>query len=261
MGSVSSFSPGRFCWIELATTDQPAAKAFYGSLFGWRADDQAIGPDTYYTMLKHEGRDAGALYGLSAEQKRQGVPATWLVYISVASADAAAAKAQGLGAATISAPFDVMDVGRMAILKDPTGATFAVWQARRHQGLGVMDEPGAFCWGELTTRDPKRAASFYTALFGWGAKPDKKEEYTEWTLGGKSIGGMMAIGAEWGEMPSHWSVYFQVSDCDKTTEKAQGLGAQVHVPPRDIPGVGRFAVIADPQGASFSIVKLTGPGH
>jgi uncharacterized protein len=258
MATIKGSAPGRFCWVELGTTDQAAAKAFYSGLFGWNPDDQPMGPGAFYTMLKHDGRDAGALYGLSAEEKSRG-GSSWRVYVAVTSADDAAAKAKALGAITIAPPFDVMEAGRMALLQDPTGAVFAVWEAKRNVGMTVIDEPGAFCWGELATRDTPNAAAFYTGLFGWGTKPDPKNQYTEWTQGGQSIGGMLPMGPEWGEAPPRWSVYFQVADCDASAARAQSLGAQVWVPPRDIPGVGRFAVLSDPQGAAFSIFTFTGP--
>jgi uncharacterized protein len=259
MATMNGFVPGRFCWVELGTSDQAGAKAFYSGLFGWAPDDRPMGPDLVYTMLKHGGREAGALYGLQPDQK--GVPPHWMIYVAVTSADDAARKAGSLGAKTIMAPYDVMDFGRTAVLEDPTGAHFSVWEARTHKGMQVVDEPGAFCWGELATKDPEKAAAFYTSLFGWGTKGDPKGPYTEWTHGGQSIGGMMPIGAEWGDTPSHWGAYFQVTDCDVAVAQAKGLGAKAMLEPKDIPGTGRFALLADPQGATFSVVTLTGPGH
>lgn len=259
MATINGFVPGRFCWVELGTSDQAGAKAFYSGLFGWTPDDRPMGPDLVYTTLKHSGRDAGALYGLQPDQA--GVPPHWMIYVAVASADEAAKKAAGLGAKTIMAPFDVMDFGRMAVFEDPTGARFSVWEARTHKGMTVVDEPGAFCWGELLTKDPAKAEPFYRGLFGWGTKGDPKGGYTEWTHGGQSIGGMMPITAEWGDVPSHWGVYFQVNDCDATVAKAKGIGAKTMLEPKDLPGTGRFAMLRDPQGAEFSVVTLTGPGH
>jgi predicted enzyme related to lactoylglutathione lyase len=255
---TTAFAPGRFCWVELGTTDQAAAKEFYGKLFGWAADDRPAGPDGVYTMFQHGGRDAGAAYTLGAQQK--GVPPNWAVYVAVTSADAAAKRAEALGGRILAPAFDVFDVGRMAVLQDPTGAAFSVWEARKHTGMGVIDEPGAFCWGELTTRDTKKAEAFYTALFGWGAKTDPGG-YTEWTLDGESIGGMIAIRPEWGDMPSCWGVYFQVTDCDAAVAKVTSLGGRKYMGPMDVAGVGRFAVVADPQGAAFSVIRLDGPGH
>src|SRR6185295_5101753 len=195
MPNVESHAPGNFCWVELGTTDQAAAKKFYQTLFGWDSTDQPTGPDETYTMFKKGGQDVAAGYRLRPDQK--GVPPNWQVYVSVASADDAVAKAKDLGAKVLAPPFDVFDAGRMAVVQDPTGAVFAVWEAKRNKGLGVIDEPGAFCWAELMARDLPRATTFYKSLFGWGTKGDPR--YTEWTLGGRSIGGMMAIQKEWGD--------------------------------------------------------------
>jgi uncharacterized protein len=257
MPTVESHAPGSFCWIELATSDQAAAKKFYETLFGWGADDQPMGPGETYTLFKKAGRDVAAGYRLRADQK--GVPPHWLVYVRVASADDAAARAKELGGTVLAPPFDVFDAGRMAVLQDPTGAVVAVWEARRNIGLGVVDEPGAFCWAELMAKDLGRSAAFYKPLFGWGTRGDPR--YTEWTLGDRSIGGMIRIQEDWGDVPPHWLVYFQVEDCDRSVEQAKGLGAKVMMGPQDFPGVGRMALLNDPQGAAFYLIKLTGVGH
>jgi predicted enzyme related to lactoylglutathione lyase len=249
--SVSSHAPGRFCWVELATSDQPAAKVFYGGLFGWEPRDQPMGPNEFYTLMEKSGRDAAAAYTLRPDQK--GVPPHWLLYVAVERADAAAARAKDLGASVLAPPFDVMDSGRMAVLQDPTGAVFAVWEARRHPGLGVVEEPGAFCWAELLTRDTSKAQSFYEALFGWATGGDAR--YTEWKSGDRSIGGMMEIQKDWGDVPPHWLVYFQVENVDRSIEKAKALGATLTMGPQDMPEVGRFAMLRDPQGAAFYVFQ------
>jgi hypothetical protein len=252
MPQVTKHAPGSFCWPELATTDAEGAKAFYGGLFGWTATDSPAGPDMVYTMLKLRGLDAGALYGMDSKQQ-QGVPPHWNAYVAVENADESAEKAKSLGGTVVMGPFDVMDVGRMAIIKDPTGATFCLWQARKHIGVGVKNEPGALTWCELDTRDLAKAKAFYTALFGWTTKDSP--EYTEWMLGGEPIGGMMSIPKEWGDVPPSWLTYFAVADADATAAKAKELGGKVIVPPMDIPGTGRFSVLADPQGAVFAVYE------
>jgi predicted enzyme related to lactoylglutathione lyase len=251
MPEVTKYEPGNFCWPELVTSDADGAKKFYGGLFGWAAEDSPAGPDMVYTMLKKKGRSVGALYRMRPEQK--GMPPNWGVYIAVASADESARKAGAAGAKTFMAPFDVMDVGRMAVLQDPQGAVFSVWEARKHIGTELVGEPGTPCWAELDTNDPAAAEKFYTAVFPWKAK--KSPEYTEWQLGDKSIGGMMKIPKEWGPVPPNWLVYFMVEDVDASTEKAKQLGASPMVPPTDIPNTGRFSVVKDPQGAVFAVFK------
>ena len=128
-------APGNFCWIELATTDGPGAKKFYSELFDWEAQDIPIGPDMVYTMLKLNGKDVGALYQ-KGEQMKQ-VPTHWASYVSVTSADEIAAKTKALGGTVVQDPMDVMDVGRMAVVADPTGAHFL--------SLATKDAQGRWC--------------------------------------------------------------------------------------------------------------------
>jgi predicted enzyme related to lactoylglutathione lyase len=255
MPEVTSHPPGSFCWIELGTTDQNAAKEFYGKLFGWTFVDTPMGPDSVYTIFKLKGRDVAAAYTLDPKQQ-PGAPPHWMIYVAAADADATARRSAELGGEVLTGAFDVFDLGRMAVLKDPAGAVCNVWQAGKNTGLGIHNEPGAFCWGQLNTSDTAKAEAFYKALFGWAAKTgsDGGMTYTEWTLGGVPIGGMMALPAD-AAAPSHWLAYFAVDDCEKMAAKAAALGAATHVPPTDIPGVGPFAVFADPQGAAFAIYR------
>ena len=252
-------APGSFCWAELATTDGEGAKKFYSELFGWTAQDNPMGPGMVYTMLKLSGKDVGALYEKGENMKN--VPTVWASYISVANADEIAAKAKSLGGTVMQEPFDVMEVGRMAVITDPTGATFCIWQSGTHSGYGVKGEPNTVCWNELLTNDTERAIDFYTKLFGWTADTHGGPmPYTEWKNGAEHAGGMMQIAPHMGPIPPHWGIYFAVDDCDATFQKATSLGAQAYVPPMDIENVGRFATLSDPQGAVFSIIKLA-PHH
>jgi predicted enzyme related to lactoylglutathione lyase len=253
-------APGTFCWIELATTDGPGAKKFYSELFGWEAQDNPIGPDMVYTMLKLNGKDVGALYQKGEAMKQ--VPTHWASYISVTSADETAAKTKALGGTVVQEPFNVMEVGRMAVIADPTGAHFCIWEPKVHKGVGVKGEIGSLCWNELLTNDTEKAKDFYTKLFGWTSKTDGGETpYTEWSNGDEHIGGMMQIQPFMGPIPPNWGIYIAVEDCDATVTKATSLGARTYVPPTDIPKVGRFAVLADPQGAVFNVIKLNLEHH
>jgi uncharacterized protein len=256
MVEKTKHDPGTFCWVELATNDGAAAKKFYTSLFGWGVDDMPIPDGSTYSMLQKNGKQVGALYQLGPQQ--QGVPPHWNSYVSVASADASATKAKELGAKVMLEPFDVMDAGRMAVLSDPTGAVFSLWEPRRHFGAQLVNEPGAFCWNELYTTDPKKAGDFYGGLFGW-TKDSRHMDYGEYVIFKKDedmAGGMMQISKEMGPMPPYWLVYFAVEDCDRTVEKAKGAGAKVMMPPMDIENVGRFSILTDPQGAGFAVIKL-----
>lgn len=255
MAEVTSHAPGAFCWIELGTTDPGAAKEFYGKLFGWTSTDNDMGPGGVYTTFHLKGRDVAAGYRLDPVQM-PGVPPHWMLYVATDDADATARLAGEKGGSVKMPPWDVMDFGRMAVLSDPQGGTFSVWQAKTTAGIGIHNEPGAFCWGQLNTTDPPKAEAFYTALFGWGAKTgsDGAMTYTEWLLAGQPIGGMMAMPKE-SPGPPHWLPYFAVADCASTVMLATSLGAKVYVPPTEIAGTGFFAVLADPQGAAFAIYR------
>jgi hypothetical protein len=253
---VATHAPGTFCWPELATTDQKGAVAFYRALFGWEVNEQPIGPTEMYSMFTLGGKSIGAAYSMRAEERQQGVPPHWGSYVSVADADAAAKRAQELGAKVLAPAFDVMDSGRMAILQDPTGGVFMVWQPKKHMGAEILGDPGSLCWTELATRDIKAAEQFYTSLFGWTAKHGTDGmEYTELANGGKQQAGILPITPRMGNMPTAWTPYFAVTDVDATSAKAKELGGRVYMGPQDLPKVGRFAVLGDPQGAVFDIFK------
>lgn len=255
------YKPGTFCWVELGTTDGKAAKKFYTELFGWDFTDNPMGPGEVYTMLKLGGKDVGGLFQLPEELTSKGVPPNWLSYVSVANADESAAKAKSLGATLMKEPFDVFTIGRMAVVQDPTGAVFALWQAGTHLGAGAVNVPNSLCWNELATKDAAKAGEFYAGLFGWGKNVQQMGPmtYTSFMNGDRPAGGMYEPGPEMGEIPPHWAVYFAVADADAMAARATELGATVCVPPMDIPGVGRMAAIKDPQGAAFAVIKLETP--
>lgn len=249
-------APGTFCWPELGTTDQKSAVAFYRGLFGWNVDEQPIGPGEVYSMFTLRGKHVAAAYTMRPEERQHNVPPHWNSYVAVDNADEAAKRAAALGGKVLAPPFDVMEAGRMAVIQDPTGAVFEVWQGNKHTGAQIIGEPGSLCWTELLTRDTKTAESFYTSLFGWALKHGTDVmEYTEFSNQGTPQGGIMAIRPDMGPMPPAWTPYFMVTDVDQSAAKAKELGGRVHMGPMDIPNVGRFAVIGDPQGAVFNIFK------
>jgi predicted enzyme related to lactoylglutathione lyase len=255
MPEFSSHVPGTFCWPELATTDQKGGVAFYRGLFGWDVVESPIGPGLTYSMFDVKGKGVGAAAMMQLAEREHGVPPHWNNYVSVANADDTVKRAQALGGKVLAPAFDVMDSGRMAVLQDPTGGTFCVWQAGKHFGAAILGEPGALCWTELVTRDTKAAEKFYTSLFGWTAKTSSGDgmEYTELSNQGKSQAGMLKLTPEMGDMPPFWMPYFMVTDCDASTARAKQLGGRIHKPPADIPKTGRFAVVGDPQNAGFAL--------
>ena len=254
MPNVTAYQPGTPCWVELSTTDGPAAKTFYTSLFGWETNEMPVGEGEVYMIVRKNGGDVGGMF----ERRDLNGPPNWATYIAVASADESAAKAKSLGGQIMAEPFDVMDAGRMAVIADPQGAIFSVWQGGRTIGATVVNEPGTLCWNEVMSTDAESARRFYSALFGW--TPKVTPEYTEWHLGERPIGGMFEMKGDMFEgVPPHWLPYFAVEDCDRSTRRVTELGGSVNVPPTDIPDVGRFSLVNDPQGASFYIIRLTRP--
>jgi uncharacterized protein len=262
MTDTPTRAPGNFCWIDLGAHDADAAKRFYTALFGWTADDRKYGASEsdIYTMYRLRDRDAAASYPMDADQKAMGMPSAWLSYVAVDDAEASAARAKELGATLLAEAFDVLDYGRMALVQDPTGALFALWQAGTHQGVGVRGEPGSLGWNELATGDVARARDFYTALFGWRAEVmNVGMEYTVFHGDQGPLAGAFALTPEMEGMPTCWMPYFAVADPDGDAAKAGSLGATVLKEPADIPGIGRFAMLRDPQGAMFYIMRFDPP--
>ena len=257
MPTLDKHPAGSFVWIELATSDQPSAKNFYASLFGWTVNDMPMGPGEAYSIFQLQGRDSAAAYTMRPEQSSQGIPPNWLLYVGVENADAAVNRTAELGGKVHMPAFDVGEMGRMAILQDPTGAVFAVWQAKTGPGLGAIGENGALCWADLSTPDPEAAGKFYSGLFGWEMMKDTDDSsgYLHIKRGEDFIGGIPPVKHRQPGMPAHWLIYFQVASCDDSAAKAKGLGANFYVEPMTIEKVGRMAVVADPQGAVFALFQ------
>jgi uncharacterized protein len=259
MPVIERFKPGEFCWVEVATSNQSAAKSFYSALFDWTAQDVPIGPNAFYSLMQLDGRVAAGLYTMHEEERNAGVPPHWNLYVAVESADEAAKKAASLGAKVVDAPSDVGDRGRAAVFLDPAGALFQVWQPNKRSGLGVIGDPGSFCWADLNTKDQARAKTFYEGLFGWKLLPGKGKEsgYLHIVNGEKYIGGIPPA-RQHGGGPSHWLIYFAVADVDKSFRRAVDLKAPTLLQPTDFEGVGRMAMLQDPQGAVFALFREAG---
>jgi predicted enzyme related to lactoylglutathione lyase len=259
MATTTQHAPGTFCWPELATTDQNGAKKFYSALFGWTPKDTDMGNGEFYTIFTLNGRDVAATYTMRSEQRSQGIPPNWMSYVATDDTDQTAKRVKELGGQVLMEPFDVYDMGRMAIFQDPTGAVFSAWQAKKSQGVAVLNEPGALCWTELITTDVDKSRRFYTSLLPWS--PEEMNvtgtPYTVFKQGTTPAAGMMARTPEMGDVPPHWMPYLAVTDVDAIAAKTRSLGGKVLAGPMDIPGIGRFAVLQDPQGAAFSILAET----
>jgi hypothetical protein len=261
MTEMTKYKPGTFSWVDLNTTDAGGARTFYSKLFGWSHDDLPAGEAGVYTMFNIGGKTVAGMAQMSPDQQAQGMPPVWTSYVTVISADETAKKVKALGGTLMMEPMDVMDVGRMGLAQDPGGAVFAFWEPRAHIGAQVVNEPGCLSWNELATRDTGKAGEFYTRLFGWETQVQEMPQmvYTTFMVGERSNGGMMQMDEKWEGAPSRWMAYFAVADCDTSAKKVEELGGKVHVPPTDIPSVGRFSVVQDPQGADFTIIYLINP--
>jgi uncharacterized protein len=253
MPERDSYSPGVPSWVELGTSDVDSAVPFYEGLFGWNVAESQ--PDTGgYRLAMLRDRPVAGISPLMSEQQ----PVAWGTYVATDDADAVAAAVKASGGQVIVEPMDVMQLGRMAFLMDPQGAAIGVWQANQFQGAGIVNEPGSFTWNELHTRDIASAHAFYPAVVGWEVeeRPFGDITYTIWKANGEQVAGGMQMTEQFPpDVPSHWMVYFAVDDLDARTEKVGQLGGTVTVPPSDIPDMGRFAVLTDPQGAVFAFFK------
>jgi predicted enzyme related to lactoylglutathione lyase len=248
MSERNGYAHGVPCWVDTWRDDVDGAVGFYTGLFGWEA---ARGE---YSMFRLRGRDVA---GVGA---RDGLPAAWTTYVCVDDADATAAAVLAAGGALVAEPFDSLDDGRIAIAADPAGAVFGIWQLGEHRGAELVNEPGAWAMSALSTPDPEGANAFYAAVFGWEA-----DAFGEgWTLyrlpgyvGGeptqpvpRDVIAVMMPGETAAWMPDFW-----VHDADAAAETAAQLGGTVIAAPTDV-GVGRSGVLADPDGAVFSVSKV-----
>lgn len=245
MAERDSYEPGTPCWVDVATSDTTAGQRFYGSLFGWEPQD--LGPDAGgYGMFALRGR----LVAGFGPQTNPDVPPAWSVYVAVTDLDSACGEVANRGGTVVAGPMDVFEAGRMAVAQDSVGSFVSLWQPRDHRGAGLVNEPGAFTWNELSTTDVVKAREFYTGVFGWGVEGDPgNDQAAIFTVGGRPVCGAHAAGE--GELPA-WSVWFAVTDCDASAAQVGELGGSVLMPPGDM-DFGRGAVVADPQGAAFGI--------
>jgi uncharacterized protein len=247
MGERTSYAPGTFSWTELVTSDADAAKAFYTSAFGWEYRDNPIPDGSVYSTALRDGRDVAALY--ASDQ-----PPHWNCYVTVASVDEAAARAKELGGNVLAEPFDVMDVGRMSTIQDPTGAVLCLWEARTSIGAEIVNGPNALSVTQLNTSDTEAAERFYSELFGWRFESVGDAETPYWGIyrGESMNAGMMPL-PDGSPAPSHWLVYFGSEDVDASAETIRSRGGTMMVEPMDVPPAGRILVAQDPQGAIFAL--------
>ncbi len=246
---------GEPTWLDLATPNLEGAKAFYQQLFGWDYVD--TGADFgHYNMAMSQGRNAAGIGPIWPPDSPQ--PSAWTIYFASDDAAADTAQVKALGGQVLVEPMQIADSGAMAICVDPTGAVFGLWQADQHIGAAVENEHGAMSWREVNTRDAAAAQTFYAQLLHLTANKVAMEGvdyYYVLQRGDAMLAGILQMDDNWKGIPPHWMGYFAVDNTDATIERAVATGGKVHIPAFDMP-YGRMAVLADPFGASFSVVQL-----
>jgi predicted enzyme related to lactoylglutathione lyase len=244
--STVTTTVGKFVWHEQVSSDPKQAQSFYTELFGW--DTEVFKPGEFdYAMIA----SGGQMHGGFSKAQEGAPPPHWLGHIHVESVDETVEKAKKAGGKIAFGPMDMPEVGRFAIIIDPQGAFVSAYQP---EGEGPSGS-GVFVWDELGTNDLEASKRFYGDVFGWKAR-DMGEEYRGYnifSIGETDLGGLMTLPDS--SMPPLWVPYVGVEDADGTVAKAKELGASVILDPMDVPNVGRLAVLRDPQGAIFAIIK------
>lgn len=250
---------GQICWLELQASNDRHALPFYEQLFGWTHEvDPSPGTAGDYHRLYCRGEAIGGLFRLAtATGERPG----WQVYFATDDAEATAARARAAGGEVLYGPLAVGDAGRLVTMREPSGAVVSAWEAGTHRGITTERGHGAFAWAELNSRSLTEAEAFFEAVAGWtfadSANGTAAFPYREFAVGGEPAqGGALQMTEEWGDLPSHWMVYFEVDDTDAAVARARTLGGSVCFEPFTIGGVGRAAILADPTGAAFFVIRM-----
>lgn len=255
---MNEYLVNRPAWVDLSSADAAASREFYTQLFGW---DIKVDPDPMYGGYAM-ATDAGVGVAGIGPKMDPNAPTAWSLYIGTNDIDGLAARVKENGGTVVMAPFDVGDQGKMAVFQDPAGAFFSSWQASGMRGF-VAHQPGAFDWGELNARGVENVFPFYQNVFGWQVKTQQGDPneapYNEFTLEGESILGAWEMSPMVpATVPPYWQIYFSVGDVDYAFQRALALGATELVAPRDMTD-GRFAIVMDPQGASFGLLHFEAP--
>lgn len=257
---MTTLKAGDFCWAELGTKQLKGAKDFYKSIFNWEIKEQSFDGGTY-AMINANGQEIGGAFEIDPDMEKQGMHSAWNAYILVKNVDEMTKKAKSLGATILKEPFDVMEAGRMAVFKDPTGAVLSFWQPKDNSAKSYDKSKHGSCgWLELMTSDTTKAKKFYTELFGWQAEKQETStghEYITFKNNGQPVAGMMQITPDMKGMASFWGLYFTVENFDKALKTAKSKGANMMFEPIDMPEVGRFTMFTDPQGVHFSVIQFS----
>jgi len=247
------YTQGVPAWVDLATSDAEAARAFYTGLFGWEWEISTDPQFGGYAQATLRGKRVAGL-GTRMDESQ---PVVWTTYLAVDDADKVVAAAAEQGGTVVLPTMEIGEDGRMAVLADPTGALFGLWQSGAHKGAQLVNEPGTVVWNELITPDLDRATAFYAAVLGVGWTDmdtgDPAMVYKLLQVDGRTAGGAMAPLPGMGDLPPHWGVYFEVTDAEAAAARVRELGGQVLSDVTPTPQ-GPMATFADPQGGSFAVI-------
>jgi predicted enzyme related to lactoylglutathione lyase len=251
---AETITPAKPVWVDLASGDAAAARAFYSELLGWTV---TVNPDPQYGGYARATVDGKDVAGIGPKQAAE-MPSVWSLYIGTTDANALAAKVVAAGGTVVAPPFPVGDQGAMAVFQDPSGAFISAWQALAMGGF-ESGAPGSFAWAELNARGIGKAVAFYGDVFGWAPHetdmPDGSK-YVEFQVDGQSIvGGQEMMAMVPPQVPSYWLVYFGVADVDASFARVLELGGREMLSPMDFPG-GRFAIVSDQEGAAFGLLRM-----
>ncbi|HEY1633543.1 MAG TPA: VOC family protein [Acidimicrobiales bacterium] len=245
---------GTPCWADLGAPDIAKAREFYSDVFSWTVQPGA--PETGgYSAAELNGRGVA---GVGPKMGSPEAPTMWLTYLATSDANATAAKITGAGGQVVTAPMDIMDIGRMAVAVDPAGAVFGVWEARAFPGAQIVNEPGAMCWNEQVSWDFEGSRAFYAAVFGYEyGDTSGGSSYATFKVDGRDVGGIGGLHAGVpADTPAAWRLYFGAADTDALVTRVQANGGSVIREPIDHP-YGRMSTVADDQGALFSLLGVT----
>lgn len=254
MYTVTKYPHGTFSWADCASTDPKAITAFYTDMMGWGQHHIPLEHDMVYTMYTQDGKDVAAISGIHPDMGE--MPSSWTCYITVDDVDALMSKVTELGGSVISAPYDVFDSGRMAVVADPEGASFALWQANKHIGAQLVNTVGAMCWNELYVRDPQKVIPFYEGLLGWTITKDPDRDYYYAANNGRMNAGIETMDKDRVGLPAHWLPYFTVADINACVATARSKGGHVD-DVLGMEGLGEFAIVTDPTGATLALIQMS----
>ncbi len=257
MAGRTSYTDGTFSWVDLSTRDLEKSKSFYGDVLGWTAVEMPTESGIPYVIFQYEGKSVAAAMPMSEEEAETGNPSHWNHYVTVEDIEVKVALATELGGTVLAPVMDIMDAGRMAVIADPEGAVFCLWEKGKSIGAEWVNHPGGFSWNELATRNVPQATDFYSKLFSWTIKNNEApDDYFE--IRNKEDwlnGAFLPMSEDWpADVPAHWNVYFSVKSIADTIKRVESGGGKIIVPQMDIE-VGSFVMFSDPTGACFYAIE------